>query len=85
MISLYLQLNSLDMVKIESNPQIMKGKPVVSGTRVTVELILEKLSLGESKQQILEAHPRLTNEAISTALAFAASALKADVVYPVAS
>lgn len=73
------------MVKVESNPQIMKGKPVISGTRITVELILEKLSSGESREQILEAHPQLTNEAISVALAFAASALKADVVYPVAS
>jgi uncharacterized protein (DUF433 family) len=73
------------MVRIESNPQIMKGKPVISGTRITVELILEKLSCGESREQILEAHPHLTNEAISDALAFAASVLKADVVYPVAS
>jgi len=73
------------MVRVESNPQIMKGKPVIAGTRITVELILEKLSSGESVEQILKAHPNLTNESISIALAFAALALKADVIYPVAS
>lgn len=70
---------------IESNPNIMMGKPVIAGTRITVELILEKLAAGESKEQILSAHPRLTEEAISAALAFAAQALKADVVYPVST
>ena len=58
------------------------GKPVIAGTRVTVELILEKLAAGESAEQILEAHPRISREAIQAALAFAARALKADVVYP---
>jgi uncharacterized protein (DUF433 family) len=68
---------------IESNPQVMMGKPVIAGTRVTVELVLEKLAAGESIEQILEAHQRLTREAILGALAFAAQALRADVVYPV--
>lgn len=70
---------------IESNPNILMGKPVISGTRITVELILEKLSAGESREQILSAHPRLTEEAILAALAFAAKALKADVVYPIST
>ncbi len=70
---------------IESNPEIMKGQPVISGTRITVKSILERLSAGESHSQILEAHPHLTEESISAALAFAASALKADVIYPIAS
>lgn len=67
---------------IVSDPDVMMGKPVVAGTRVTVELILEKLAAGESYKQILEAHPRLTSDAISAAIAFAAAALRADVVYP---
>jgi uncharacterized protein (DUF433 family) len=67
---------------IQSHPSIMMGKPVIAGTRVTVELILEKLAAGESAEQILEAHPRISREAIQAALAFAARALKADVVYP---
>jgi uncharacterized protein (DUF433 family) len=61
----------------------MMGKPVIAGTRITVELILEKLAAGETAEQILAAHPRLTPEGIRAALAFAAAALKADVVYPV--
>ncbi len=46
-----------------SNPAVMMGKPVVEGTRITVELILEKLAAGETVEQILAAHPRLAREA----------------------
>jgi uncharacterized protein (DUF433 family) len=46
----------------------MMGKPVVAGTRITVELILEKLAAGETMEQLLEAHPRLTREGIQAAL-----------------
>ena len=67
---------------IQSAPSIMMGKPVITGTRITVELILEKLAAGETVEQILEAHPRLTREAIQAALTFAMEALRADVVYP---
>ena len=67
---------------IQSDPSIMMGKPVITGTRITVELILEKLAAGETVEQILEAHPRLTREAVYAALAFAAQALRADVIYP---
>ena len=69
---------------IVSDPKVMMGKPVIAGTRITVELILEKLAAGETVDQILEAHPRLTREAVLAALAFAAEALRADVVYPIA-
>jgi uncharacterized protein (DUF433 family) len=69
---------------IISDPSIMMGKPVITGTRITVELIIEKLAAGETVQQILDAHPRLSREAIQAALAFAAQALRADVVYPIA-
>lgn len=68
---------------IISDPKIMMGKPVVKGTRITVELILEKLAANESIEQILDEHPRLTRESIQAACAFAAEALKADVIYPV--
>lgn len=67
---------------IVSNPKVMLGKPVVVGTRITVELILEKLAAGETIEQILEAHPHLQREAILAALTFARDALRADVVYP---
>jgi len=68
---------------IVSNPKIMMGKPVVAGTRITVELILEKLAAGESREQLLAAHPRLSTEAVDAALAFAAAVLRSDTVYPI--
>ena len=69
---------------IISDLGIMMGKPIIAGTRITVELLLEKLAAGESVEQILDGHPRLTGEAIQAALLFAAQALRADVVYPLA-
>ena len=68
---------------IEIKPEIMMGKPVIAGTRITVELVLEKLATGESIEHIVAAHPRLTREHILAALDFAARALKGDHVYPV--
>ena len=73
-----------NLVTIVSDPNIMLGKPVVSGTRITVESILEKLAAGETVEQLLEAHPRLTQEGIQAALAYAAGALRSDIIYPVA-
>ena len=67
---------------ISSNPKVMMGKPVIAGTRITVEGILERLGAGESVEDLLEAYPRLTREAVRAALRFAAEALRADVVYP---
>ncbi|MBV9034703.1 MAG: DUF433 domain-containing protein [Acidobacteriaceae bacterium] len=67
---------------IVSNPKVMMGKPVIRGTRITVELILEKLAAGQTEEQILLAHPHITREGIRAALAFAAQALQASVVYP---
>ena len=68
---------------IVSDPKVMMGKPVVAGTRITVDLVLEKLGSGESIEAILEAHPRLTREGVLAALRFAAQALRAEVVYPI--
>ena len=68
---------------ILSDPNVMMGKPIIVGTHITVELILEKLAAGETSEQILDAHPRLTRKAIQVALEFAADALRADVVYPI--
>jgi len=67
---------------ITSSPNVMMGKPVVAGTRITVELILDKMAAGETIDQLLDAYPRLTREGIMAALEFASRALKADVVYP---
>jgi uncharacterized protein (DUF433 family) len=64
----------MDELQIVSDPAVMMGKPVVAGTRITVELIVEKLADGETLEQLLAADPRLTRSAISAALEYAARA-----------
>ncbi len=66
----------MDSRLIQSDPSVMMGKAVIAGTRITVELILEKLAAGETIDQLLQAHPRLSREAIYAALDFAAQALR---------
>ena len=61
--------------RIEINPDIMYGKPVIRGTRVPVELVLRKLGAGIPPEAILTDHPRLTLEDIRAAQAFAADYL----------
>jgi uncharacterized protein (DUF433 family) len=68
--------------RIEVNPDIMDGKPVVRGTRVPVGLVLRKLGAGMSSESILADHPRLTYNDIHAAQAFAADYLAdEDIVY----
>ena len=68
--------------RIEMNPTIMDGKPVIRGTRVPVELVLRKLGAGMSPEAILADHPRLTLDDIRAAQAFAADYLAdEDIVY----
>jgi uncharacterized protein (DUF433 family) len=57
--------------RITVDPRVMVGKPCIQGTRITVELILEKLAAGLTYEEVLEDHPRLTREDILAALAFA--------------
>jgi uncharacterized protein (DUF433 family) len=56
--------------RILSDPDIMMGKPVIRGTRITVELILKKIAAGHSIEQILEEYPHLTREGVVAAIAF---------------
>ncbi len=65
----------MDPDLIESKPDVMMGKPVIAGTRITVESILEKLAAGETIDQLLGAHPRLTEQGLRAALAFAAQGI----------
>jgi uncharacterized protein (DUF433 family) len=60
---------------IIADPEILGGKPVIAGTRVSVQLILEKLRDGWSIQDLLEDYPHLTREQIIAAIAYAASAM----------
>jgi uncharacterized protein (DUF433 family) len=61
----------------------MMGKPVVEGTRITVEHILEELGAGRTIDELVEAHPRLTRDGVLAAIRFGAECLRADVAYPV--
>ena len=58
--------------RIEINPKVMLGKPVIRGTRIPVELILRKLSEGAAESDLLDAYPRLTREDIQAAIGYAA-------------
>jgi len=61
---------------IITDPKIMMGKPVVTGTRITVEYILEELGAGRSFDDLLAAHPPLTRQSILAAFAYAARVLR---------
>ncbi len=58
--------------RVEINPKVMMGKPVIRGTRVTVELLLRKLSEGATEADLLDAYPRITREDIHAAMRYAA-------------
>ena len=66
--------------RIVRDPDVMMGKPVVAGTRVTVELILRKLGNGVTIEQLLHSYPKLTTEDVLAALAYASDALSLDEV-----
>jgi len=70
---------------ISSNPKVLFGKPTIKGTRIPVDLILEKLASGETIEQLLIAYPHIKSESISACLAFAAEAIKNEIVIPKAS
>ena len=61
--------------RIEMNPRVMQGKPVIRGTRIPVELILRKLSEGASEADLMDAYPRLTRDDIHAAMRYAADTL----------
>jgi uncharacterized protein (DUF433 family) len=61
--------------RIEINPEVMLGKPVIRGTRITVELILRKLAEGATDVELLDAYPQLTKEDVRAAMAYAADTL----------
>jgi uncharacterized protein (DUF433 family) len=66
--------------RIEFNPAILQGKPVVRGTRIPVEGILRKLSEGATEADLLDAYPRLTREDIQAVLRYAADSVAHEVI-----
>lgn len=65
---------------IKSEPKVLFGKPVIKGTRIPVDLILEKLATGNSHKDLLNAYPRLTKKAIQACLLFASDNAKHEKV-----
>lgn len=70
---------------IESDPNKLYGKPIIKGTRIPVDLVLEKLSEGESIDDLLLAYPRIDRKTVFAIFAYAAFSIKNEVVYPLAS
>ena len=69
---------------IESNPKVLYGKPVIKNTRIPVDLILEKLAMGDEYHDILDAYPSLTIKDIHACLLFASHSIKNEIVYSIA-
>jgi uncharacterized protein (DUF433 family) len=70
--------------RIELDPEVLVGKPVVRGTRLAVEFVLDMIASGVSEQEILSSYPRLTHEDILACVAYATEVLKSERVYPLA-
>lgn len=70
---------------ITSDNKVLAGKPIIKGTRISVELILDKLASGETQEQILASHPHLNSEAIKACIAYAADLMRNETVYAIAS
>jgi len=67
--------------RIEINPSILVGKPIIKGTRISIEFILELLSNGWTTEQILENYPQLAKEDILAAIEYSLKILKDEKVY----
>lgn len=72
--------NVLMLDRIISNPAILGGKPIVRGTRISVELILEWIASGATRDDILRKHPHLSAADVEQALAYAAAAIRNEVL-----
>jgi uncharacterized protein (DUF433 family) len=70
--------------RIELDPEVLAGKPVVRGTRLAVEFVLEMIASGVSEQEVLANYPRLTHADILACVAYATEAIKSERVYPLA-
>lgn len=67
--------------RIEINPEIMLGKPIIKGTRITVESIVEELASGYTSKEVLQAHPNLEESDVLAALQYASAVMKNEKIY----
>ncbi len=70
------------LARIEVNPKVMLGKPVIHGTRITVEILLEKLAADISIEEILRDYPRLEREDVLAAIAYARQTVGLEEIVP---
>lgn len=70
---------------IESNPEKLFGKPVIIHTRIPVDLILEKLAVGDTIENLMDAYPNITKDDIAACLIFAADSIKNEIIFSKAS
>jgi uncharacterized protein (DUF433 family) len=75
-----VKANQAMIDRIEINPDVMMGKPVIRGTRIPVELLLRKLSEGATHADLLDAYPELTEVDIHATLAYAAATLAHETI-----
>jgi uncharacterized protein (DUF433 family) len=68
--------------RVEINPAVMLGKPVIRGTRLTVEIVLEKLAAGRTVEEVRDDYPFLAREDVLAALAYARNAIGTDELIP---
>ncbi len=69
--------------RIVADPKVLTGKPVIKGTRLAVEFILDLLAGGWSEAEILQNYPRLTHEDIQACLSYASALIKSEKVFPI--
>jgi uncharacterized protein (DUF433 family) len=69
--------------RIIADPKVLAGKPVIKGTRLAVEFVLDLLAEGWSEAEILQNYPRLTHEDIQACLSYASALIKSEKVYPI--
>jgi uncharacterized protein (DUF433 family) len=84
-VSKKLEMRTTDWTEhISGDPKVMYGKPVIKGTRIPVDLILEKLAMGSTTEQLLLAYPSITSESITACLLFAADSVKHETIHKAA-
>jgi uncharacterized protein (DUF433 family) len=70
--------------RIVADPKVLTGKPVIRGTRISVDLVIDLLARGYSKEQVIEQYDHLTIDDVHACLAYAREVLKSERVYPAA-
>jgi uncharacterized protein (DUF433 family) len=71
--------------QIEINPKVLAGKPILKGTRIAVEFVLDMVAAGMPENEILQNYPQIQIEGIRACVAYAAEILRAEKVYPLSA